>query len=197
MILVIAAMQEEIKLFMHQETPQLKIQLTGVGKVNAAMVLSEIIATHPVEAIYNLGFAGATQPYEVGDLVLIEDALYHDFDLTLFGYEKGQVPGYPPFFESDRKLVDQITKVIPDIKTCRLFTGDYFMTHEQENPCILDMEGAALYQVAYLKKIPIVSIKVISDVMGMNDHYQSYKKFESNVGAEILNQVFDKLFKEV
>ncbi|MBU1094617.1 MAG: 5'-methylthioadenosine/S-adenosylhomocysteine nucleosidase [Firmicutes bacterium] len=197
MILVIAAMQEEIKLFMHQETPQLRIKLSGVGKVNAAMVLAGFIATHPVEAIYNLGFAGATQPYEVGDLVLIQDALYHDFDLTLFGYEKGQVPGYPSFFESDQKLVDQIKKVVPDIKTGRLFTGDYFMTDEQENPCILDMEGAALYQVAYLKKIPIVSVKVISDVMGMNDHYQSYKKFESNVGAEILNQVFYKLFKEV
>ncbi|PKK96293.1 MAG: 5'-methylthioadenosine/adenosylhomocysteine nucleosidase, partial [Tenericutes bacterium HGW-Tenericutes-3] len=62
---------------------------------------------------------------------------------------------------------------------------------------ILDMEGAALYQVAYQYKTPIVSIKVISDVMGMENHYQSYKKFEANKGAELLKDVFEKIIKEV
>lgn len=197
MILVVAAMQEEAKLFLEHDLSNVKILITGVGKVNAAMVLSEFIAVHQVEAIYNLGFAGATKPYEVSDLVLISDAIYHDFDLSLFGYKKGQVPGYPEKFTSNALLVQKIKNILPEIKMGHLLTGDYFMTHQKDDTCILDMEGAALYQVAYQKHIPIVSIKVISDIMGMDNHYDSYKKFESSHGSHILNDLFVKLFKEV
>lgn len=197
MILVVAAMEEEAKLFIKHDFPNVKIILTGIGKVNAAMALAEYIAVHQVDAIYNLGFAGATKPFEVGDLVLISDALYHDFDLSLFGYEKGQVPGYPKKFTSDTHLVQKVQNVLPEIKIGHLLTGDYFMTHQKDDSCILDMEGAALYQVAYQKQIPMVSIKVISDVMGMDNHFDSYKKFESNNGAQMLNELFVKLFQEV
>lgn len=197
MILVVAAMEEEAKFFLNQRFPNIKVLLTGVGKVNAAMVLAESIALNDVDAIYNLGFAGATKPFEVGDLVLINDAIYHDFDLSLFGYEKGQVPGYPEKFISDAQLVQKVKNILPKAKTGHLFTGDYFMTHQQKEPCILDMEGAALYQVAYKKQIPIVSIKIISDIMGMDNHFDSYKKFESNDGAHMLNDLFIKLFQEV
>lgn len=197
MILVVAAMEEEAKLFLEQDFPQVKILLTGVGKVNAAMSLAEFIVQNTVDAIYNLGFAGATRPFEVSDLVLISDATYHDFDLSLFGYHKGQVPGYPEKFVSDIKLINKVKSVIPNIKSGHLYTGDYFMTHEREDACVIDMEGAALYQVAYQKHIPIVSVKVISDVMGMDNHYDSYKKFESSHGAHMLYELFIKLFKEV
>lgn len=197
MILVVAAMQEEVKFFYQENLSEVKILLTGVGKVNASMILADFLAINQVSAIYNLGFAGATQPFEVGDLVLINDAAYHDFNLSLFGYEKGQVPGYPKKFTSNIQLVKNIKNILPKIKTGHLLTGDYFMTKHQEEACILDMEGAALYQVAFKKEIPIVSVKVVSDVMGMDNHYESYKKFESNMGAHILNDLFIKLFKEV
>lgn len=197
MILVVAAMEEEARLFLEHDFPQVKILLTGVGKVNAAMSLSEFIALNQVDEIYNLGFAGATKPFGVSDLVLIDGASYHDFDLSLFGYQKGQVPGYPEIFPSNPQLLKKVKKVIPDIKNGHLYTGDYFMTNERKDACIIDMEGAALYQVAYHHHIPIVSVKVVSDVMGMENHYDSYKKFESRHGAHMLNELFLKLFKEV
>lgn len=197
MILVVAAMEEEARLFLEKDFPQVKILITGVGKVNAAMSLAEFIAQNQVDAIYNLGFAGATTPFKVSDLVLITDAIYHDFDLSFFGYQKGQVPGYPERFTSDKALMNKVKNIIPNIKSGHLYTGDYFMTNERQDACIIDMEGAALYQVAYQKHIPIVSVKVISDVMGMDNHYDSYKKFESNHGAQMLNDLFIKLFEEV
>jgi len=197
MILFVAAMKEEVKLFYSHKSDEVKVLLTGIGKVNAAMFLTDFLAKNHVDAIYNLGFAGATEPYEVGDLVLIKDVAYHEFDLSIFGYEKGQVPGFPAHFSSDEKLIKHVLTHYPLIKTGNLLTGDYFMTAKQERPCILDMEGAALYQVAHQYKTPIVSIKVVSDVMGMTDHYQSYKKFEAQIGAELLNSVFEKLIKEV
>lgn len=190
MILVVLAMKEEAKEILENQTANKKVLLTGIGKVNAASQLSTFLATNKVDAIYNLGFAGASKPYQVGDIVLIEQAKYHDFDLTLFGYKKGQVPGLPEIFLSSTKHVEETKLKMKSIKTGRLFTGDYFMTEEIEDSFVVDMEGAALYHVAYQSKIPIVSIKVISDLMGMDDHYDSYKKFEREFGAKTLLEIY-------
>jgi len=197
MILVVAAMKEEIKDIIQHELPTVKVILTGIGKVNAAQSLAEAITKYHVDAVYNLGFAGATAPYQVGDIVLIEEALYHDFDLSLFGYAKGQVPGCPATFLADKNLIGQVKNKFPDIKTGKLFTGDYFMTETKKESYLADMEGAALYQVAHKKQVPIVSIKIISDVIGMDNHYKEYKKFEASVGAEVLKDIYLKLFLEV
>ncbi|QWB95820.1 5'-methylthioadenosine/S-adenosylhomocysteine nucleosidase [Mycoplasmatota bacterium] len=194
MIIVIGAMKEELeKINKHKDT--LIIQ-TGVGKVNASMKLTQVLMEHQVDAIYNVGFAGASKHYEIGDVILISDAMYHDFDLTFFGYEKGQVPHYPQKFISNKTIMNQIKRKIEKIKTGSLYTGDYFMTKSVDLPYIVDMEGAALYQVAYAFKIPMVSIKIVSDIVGMDDHYKQYKKFESSVGANLINEIYQKLFKE-
>jgi len=71
------------------------------------------------------------------------------------------------------------------------------MTEVKNESYLADMEGAALFQVANKKQIPMVSIKIISDVIGMDNHYQEYKKFESSVGAIVLKDIFLKLFLEV
>jgi len=117
--------------------------------------------------------------------------------LSIFGYERGQVPGFPTHFNSDEKLIKNIQSKIPQIMKGQLYTGDYFKTEHTGEPCLFDMEGTALYQVAHQKNIPIVSIKVVSDVMGMENHFQSYRKFEAQKGADMLNIVFNKLFIEV
>jgi adenosylhomocysteine nucleosidase len=70
------------------------------------------------------------------------------------------------------------------------------MTNAVDIPYIADMEGAALYQVAYNFNIPMVSVKIVSDIVGMKDHYKQYKKFESSVGASLINDIYQKLFKE-
>lgn len=197
MIVVVAAMKEEIKEIILNEIPTVKVVLTGIGKVNAAGSLSEMIAKCHVDAIYNLGFAGATAPYQVGDVVMVEEASYHDFDLTLFGYEKGQVPGFPKSFQSNPDLMNHVKLRLPNIKSGKLFTGDYFMTESMKEAYLADMEGAALYQVAYKKQIPIVSIKIISDLIGMDNHFNEYKKFEASVGAIVLKNIYLKLFWEV
>lgn len=194
MILVCGAMKEE--LLKINALPHTLVIETGIGKVNAAMKLSEAIAKNKIEAIYNFGFAGASHHFKVGDLILIEKAMYHDFDLTFFGYEKGQVPNNPVHFKSDLSLLKDVKSNYPQIKSGLLFTGDYFMTEHKDEPYIVDMEGAALYQVAHHYQIPIVSIKIISDIVGMDNHYEEYKKFESSEGSRIISEVYQKLLKE-
>lgn len=195
MILLCIAMEDEMAYIVKHRSFNTKLILTGIGKVNASSHLAESIARNHVEKIINLGFAGASKGYEVGDLILIERARYHDFDLSMFGYEKGQVPGCPPFFTSDDELIEEVLKVYPHIKRGDLYTGDYFMTHDLDKKVIVDMEGAALYQVANAQNIPIVSIKVISDIIGQGDT-QAYNTFDADKGAKLLEEVYLKLLME-
>ena len=195
MILVCVAMHDEIKYIKLHRSFSSKLILTSIGKVNAAMHLSESLARNHVKKIINLGFAGATKDYQVGDLVLIDHAMYHDFDLSLFGYQKGQVPGYPPVFHSDDTLTQMVLDKFPSIKRGDLFTGDFFMSKDLDRPMIFDMEGAALYQVAHRDHTPIVSIKVISDIVGTGDA-TNYHKFDVDHGAKVLEEVYRKLIME-
>lgn len=196
MILVVAAMQEEISEIIKDQHPNIDVLLTGIGKVNAAMILSEYLAKNKVDKIVNIGFAGGNIAYDVNDIVVVNTASYHDFDLSLFGYKKGQVPGFPDIYHSDENMYQIANEKLDNVKSGHLYTGDYFMTTPVEIPAVFDMEGASLYQVAHYHHIPIISIKIISDVIGMDDHYQSYKSFEQTKGAHMIYHIYQKIKEE-
>ena len=197
MILIVAAMATEISEIIKDSHRQLKIIQTGVGKVNAAASLSFELAKHPYDMIINLGVAGATKPFIPGDVVLIEKAKYHDFDLTMFNYAHGQVPGYPEYFLSDENLAKKLMRIIPQLKKGVLYTGDRFMTGKTDENMVFDMEATALYHVAYKHKIPMVSIKVISDIVGEQDHIENYIRFESQQGALKIQTIYNYIKNEV
>lgn len=164
---------------------------TGIGKVNAASSLTKFLEKYHVDQIINIGLAGSVSNHEVLDVVIIKEAYFHDVDATLFGYPKYQVPGMPLAYESDPQLLETCKKItFQSIDT--LFTGDQFITEKMTFEGVVDMEGAALYQVAYLYKKPIVSIKVISDVVGK----KTYQSFEMNQGSERIANIVRQI-KEV
>lgn len=150
---------------------------TGVGKTNAALTLSAILATYPIESIINVGLVGGFKPLHQGDMVIIKEAAYHDFDLSIFGYELGQVPQMPTYYPSSESLIHAVSSKL-DLKHVRLYTGDKFLTSPLEMGSVCDMEGAALYQTAYLYQTPIISIKVVSDVVGEQAQIEDYELFE-------------------
>ena len=158
---------------------------SGIGKVNAASTLTAIIANYDIKQIVNIGFAGATPNYNIGDKVLVEKCKYHDFDLTFFGYEKGQVPLMPEYYYSNDKKITNIKRGI-------LYTGDYFMKEPISNNFISDMEGAAFFQVAHLYEIPMLSIKVISDIIGKQQQESVYKEFEKK-GSLYVEEIYNDL----
>lgn len=190
MILVVIAMEEEAKVILQHPLPHVKVILSGVGKVNAASSLTEAIMRHQVTKILNLGFAGAYGDFQVGDVILVKRATYHDFDLSLFGYSKGQVPGYPIWYEFDQRWGLENFHLW---KTADLKTGDYFQTEHYESPCLYDMEATALFQIAHRFQVPMISIKVVSDLIGTPNHFDSYREFEAGEGAKRLYEVYQEL----
>jgi len=192
MVLCVFAMKSEA-LYIIEKPTQSTLLLTGIGKVNAAIKLSDYLARNTVDYIINFGFAGGSSSYHIGEVVFIKDATYHDFDLTAFGYQKGQVPGCPVTFDSNCFLLNTLQAQLPHIKTGSLYSGDYFMTEPKLGDYVVDMEGASLYQTAYFYKVPIVSVKVISDVLGMKDHHESFESFVEEKGATILNNIYETI----
>ena len=91
MYLIVAAMEEELELLLkavdHQIIKQrpyhlyrhqnFLIAVSGIGLVNSAYVITDIINNYQIETIFNLSAAGTSDPnLAVNSVVLIEKAYY-------------------------------------------------------------------------------------------------------------------------
>lgn len=154
---------------------------SGIGKVNAALSTAILLDRYKPDYVINTGSAGGYNPQlNVGDVVISTEVRHHDVDVTVFGYEYGQVPQLPPAFLADSRLVEvaeKCAKAIKDIQVVRglIATGDSFMNDPARVEFIRDkftdlqaveMEAAAIAQVSYQFGTPFVVIRSLSDIAG-------------------------------
>ncbi len=150
----------------------------GVGKVNAALCAQILCDCYGVTHLVNTGIAGSLRAeLDIGDLLISEDAMYHDFDCGPFGYPYGKVPGMDTVaFPADRELIrlafDAAEAVHPGhTKIGRVASGDQFVAEKALKEKIItltggactEMEGAAIAQTAYRNRLPFVILRAISD----------------------------------
>ncbi len=150
----------------------------GVGKVNAALCAQILCTAFGVTHIVNTGIAGSLcAELDIGDLVVSEDAMYHDFDCVHFGYEMGKVPGMDTVaFPADKELAQYAFGAAESVnpghtKTGRIASGDLFVAEKSAKERIIsitgalctEMEGAAIAHAAYRNKVPFVILRAISD----------------------------------
>ena len=119
---------------------------SGVGKVMSAMSVAVLADHFEVDALINTGSAGAVAPeLKIGDVVVASRLVYHDVDLTAFGYDYGQMSMQPLYFESDPSFVETFEKVLaPEVLA-------------------VEMEGAAIAQAAQSVKKPFIVVRAMSD----------------------------------
>ena len=165
------------------------LRITGIGKVNAALTTQYLIKDYPVSHIYNVGVAGSISPeVKIGDVVIADQVAQCDFDLTVFGYLKGQIPGIVNrFFPTaiSRDVVNSIQRVNNgfQIRYGSIVSADQFVQDieamvklgEEFNALAKDMESAAIGHVCYVNKIPFISIRGICDHSG-KFAIQEYRK---------------------
>lgn len=150
----------------------------GVGKVNAAMCAQILCSTYHVTHLVNTGIAGSLcNDLDVGDLLVSQDAIYHDFDCTAFDYPPSKVPGMDMIaFPADPELVELAVTAAETvhpghIKLGRVATGDQFVcTREQKDRIVqitqaqcTEMEGGAIAHTAYRNGVPFAILRAISD----------------------------------
>ena len=131
-----------------------------------------------VTHLVNTGIAGSLcADLDIADLVVSQDAMYHDFACVHFGYEFGRVPGLDvTAFPADEAMIGYACAAAEAVhpghsRVGRVASGDLFVAEkaakeriiERTNAICTEMEGAAIAQTAYRNNVPFVILRAISD----------------------------------
>lgn len=158
----------------------------GIGKVNAAIGTVTMINHFAPDAIINSGVAGgADKSVNVMDVVVGARVAYHD---VWCGPEcdMGRVQGLPLYYEGAPMLLDRIESR-EDIKKGLICSGDQFIDKMETvlsikanfpDALAVDMESGAIAQVCCVRKVPFLSMRVISDSPGAShNNTAQYENF--------------------
>lgn len=225
-IVIIGAMEEEITLLKAQikncqsqqlnhlqvftgtiASHQVSLVQCGIGKVASAAATALLIQAFSPDAVINTGSAGGFDPeLNIGDIVIASKLLHHDVNVTHFGYELGQVPKMPLYYESDPKLIAYAEKAVSsltgvNVKTGLVCSGDSFVGSDDAADIIkanfsdmkaVEMEGAAIGQVCHLMNTPFVAIRSLSDIAGKTSSmsFEAYLEIAAkNSASLVLNMI--------
>ena len=180
---------------------------SGMGKVNAARSTQVLIDSMNVDYILNVGVAGSiSKKVNICDIVVGEKLVQHDFDFTLFNYEKGEIPGIGKYINCDKELI-RIAKTIKldtNVSYGVISSGDIFISDEKMslkinkkfNALCVEMEGAAIAQVCYLCDVPFLVVRAISDSPYEKDNhivFEDFLKISSDIVAKFILQFINNI----
>lgn len=150
----------------------------GEGKVNAAMCAQIMALQFQTAILINIGVAGGIgKGVRVGDLVISDGLVQHDFDLSELGYQKGYITNVGkaviPATPTLTSLAASLAREIYDgqVHIGIIATGDQFVASQEKlheingtfQALACEMEGASIAQVCLLNDIEFVVIRAISD----------------------------------
>lgn len=161
---------------------------TGVGKINAASVTTEVIMRYKPKSIINFGTA-ASAYYPKGHVIRCGYYFQRDMDCSLLGLPLGET-----FGDTDQSFCPKSynPKHEPVVAAC--YSGDSFLDSNQVKlyyPAVVDMEAYAIAKVAHRFKVNFVSFKVISDGIG-KDSATEWKEAISQ-GAPLFRKLYESL----
>lgn len=183
---------------------------SGIGKVNAAVATTLLLEIFKPDVVLNTGSAGGfSDTLEVGTVVISDEVRHHDVDVTIFGYEHGQVPNLPAAFKADAELIQHAIEAVEEIgqhahATGLIASSDSFMSDadhveqvKQLFPKMIaaEMEAAAVAQVCYQFGTPFVVIRALSDIAGKEASisFDEFLPLAARHSTEIVLRVISKL----
>tara|TARA_B100000073_G_scaffold219014_1_gene182227 strand:+ start:113 stop:721 length:609 start_codon:yes stop_codon:yes gene_type:complete len=182
-ILIVCALEIETQ----NELNDYDVIYTGVGKVNATYELTTHFGKYgsyiPYSLVINYGTAGSRK-IKKKTLVDCTKFIQRDMDVTGLGFMKGETP-----FEQDPPVVIQPQNIDfnPIGRNATCGSGDNFVEDKTNYYGeVVDMEAYALAKVCYLRDVPFISFKYITD--GADE--QAHEDWESNLADGI--KVFKK-----
>jgi len=148
-----------------------KILISGVGKVNATIAAMQLI-NNGFEQIICMGTCGAFNETPIGTIIFSRFFAEYDMDCRGLGYELGITP-----FEKNNEKYYIKTKFDENIFNFMTYTeelimsGDKFITSEEQKIIIkhmfngdyVDMESAAIAKACNKFDIEFCAIRVVSD----------------------------------
>ena len=186
---------------------ELVLHQCGIGKVNAAVGVSELIRRYNPDLVVSTGCAGGgCTDIEVMDVVVSTELAYHDvycgeaIGKTVYG----QVQGMPARYKSPSDIVEIAKSVSPRVHAGLIVTGDWFVDSREKmreivghfpEAAAVDMESAAIAQTCHIYGIPFISFRVISDIPLKDTNAAMYHDFWSTVGETSFQTTRDFLLR--
>ncbi|MDR2402752.1 MAG: 5'-methylthioadenosine/S-adenosylhomocysteine nucleosidase [Spirochaetaceae bacterium] len=185
----------------------------GIGKVNAAVGCVLLIARFHPDFVINTGSAGGIDPaLNFGDAIISNGLLYHDVDITAFGYKPGQLPDMPVVFSVPEGLIRQAELAIKQLKEEGILSanfnsvrgligsGDVFMHNPERIAEVrrlfpelqaVEMEGAAIAHTCRLFSVPALIIRALSDIAGEESpiKFDEFLPIASRHSGEIVKRI--------
>ena len=192
------------------EKHELILVQSGLGKVNAAVVSTLLIEKFKCEFLLFSGVAGGIDPrVEIGEVIIADSLIQYDYgalkNKEMLPFRPGSIPTGKANnvleYGLNSKIKDKIKASLPDVRMGKFLTGDVFLQcRDTQNELFqkykaqaIDMESAAVAQVAEQFGIPAVVVRCLSDMAGAGSQKLSSKflnkaaKRSSNTAQKILN----------
>lgn len=179
------------------------ISRCGPGKVNAAACAQAMLMRWQIEAVINIGVAGALRDeLGIADTVIASSCVQHDVDTSAVGDPKGMVSGvnmiHFPCDERLRQLLMQAARETNEkAMLAAIATGDRFVERPEEKRMIAaefgagacDMEGGAIAQVCVEMGVPFAAYRTISDtVEGTGQEYLLTARLAAEASEKLLHR---------
>ncbi|MDR2602491.1 MAG: 5'-methylthioadenosine/adenosylhomocysteine nucleosidase [Spirochaetaceae bacterium] len=192
----------------------------GIGKVNASVGCALLLDHYKPDLVINTGCAGGVNSgggeiqLDFGDAVFSERLVYHDVDLTAFGYAPGQLPGFKQYFFTPPHLLEKAENAVEELKrdailpenfnavrgviaSADVFVCDSSVVRETaaKFPGLraVEMEGAAIAHTCLIFNTPCLVIRCLSDIAGEKSPvtFDEYLHTASKHSSEIVIRLLE------
>ena len=166
----------------------------GVGKVNAALCVQNMINEFSPDLIINTGCAaGVGDGVHTRDIVIAKNTVQHDVDYGPLDDERGYLDIIERVYvTADEENSEKIAKIARELGVNTFMgtiaTGDQFLCDKGIKEDIknhfgayaVEMEGGAVAHAAFLNGVPFVILRSISDA-GDDEAIENFEKFVEEV----------------
>lgn len=172
--------------------------LSGIGKVNAAILTQYLIDIYKPNYIINSGCCGSlVEEGQILDTILVSYATYHDF--TPIRIMESTTPDQGKI-KPDEKLFNLAKEILEgnniSYKIGGIASGDCFVTDNKmrddiynRTKCIaVDMESASISHTAKKNEVPFLILRSISDFA---DGVEEQEEKAACVAATITKKIID------
>lgn len=225
-VAVIAALEEEAHALVQRmprsetvgprlgiwEGDGLVVVVGGVGKVAAAMAAQFACDVFKPRCVVAIGIAGALEDgARPGQVIVAEGAAQHDFDGRPLTPARGIIPGLDvAVLHADPSVTEKLLMASRlesrHAKSGIVLSGDQIITnakvrdtlaHEFADAVCVDMETAAIAQVAHQNRVPWSALRVTSDSADETFDLRGVLGFGISTAADLFERIIQSVHDEL